>query len=141
MAKQSIKRSETHVSTSNGVGNQLEQTVTVEDSSMPSPEELTKYIAIDPKILDYFIAASEKEQEHRHCSDMKKLKIISNAERRTGRINFFGMFFAFLSIVVFMAVAGFALYLDHQWFAGFFGMTGLVAIVSIFVTKDDKKKK
>lgn len=46
-----------------------------------------------------------------------------------------------LSIVVFMCVAGFALYLDHQWFAGIFGMTGLVTIVSIFVTKDDKRKK
>ena len=51
------------------------------------------------------------------------------------------MLFAFLSIVVFMCVAGFALYLDHQWFAGIFGMTGLVTIVSIFVTKDDKRKK
>ena len=75
MAKQSIKRSETHVSNGDSVGNQLEQTV------------------------------------------------------------------AFLSIVVFMGVAGFALYLNHQWFAGIFGMTGLVTIVSIFVTKDDKRKK
>ena len=72
---------------------------------------------------------------------MKKLKIINCVERRTGRINFFGMLFAFLSIVVFMCVAGFALYLGHQWFAGIFGMTGLVTIVSIFVTKDDKRKK
>ncbi len=42
MAKQSIKRSETHVSSGDSVGNQLEQTVTVEDSSMPSAEELKK---------------------------------------------------------------------------------------------------
>lgn len=129
------------MSNGDSVGNQLEQTVTVEDSSMPSAEELKKYKDIDPKFIDYFITASEKEQEHRHCSDMKKLNIIICVERRTGRINFFGMLFAFLSIVVFMCVAGFALYLNHQWFAGIFGMTGLVTIVSIFVTKDDKRKK
>src|SRR5574344_530892 len=98
---------------------------------MPSAEELKKYKDIDPKFIDYFITASEKEQEHRHCSDMKKLNIIICVERRTGRLNFFGMLFAFLFIVVFTRVAGFPLNLGHRWFDGIVGLTGLVKIVSI----------
>ena len=43
------------MSNGDSVGNQLEQTVTVEDSSMPSAEELKKYKDIDPKFIDYFI--------------------------------------------------------------------------------------
>mgnify|MGYP003588474864 CR=1 FL=1 len=140
MSKQSIKRKETQVSTSNGIGNQLEQTVTVDDSSLPSPEALAKYKEIDPQLVDFLIDVSKKEQEHRHLTDMKKLKIISNAESRTGRMNFFGMLFAFLSIIVFIGLAGFALYLNHPWFAGFFGLSSLVSIVSIFVNREDFKK-
>ena len=37
MAKQSISRKETQVSTGDSVGKQLEQTVSVDDNSLPSP--------------------------------------------------------------------------------------------------------
>ena len=48
MAKQSISRKETQVSMGDSVGKQLEQTVSVDDNSLPSPQELQLYQQIDP---------------------------------------------------------------------------------------------
>lgn len=123
------------------MGKQVEQTYTVDDNCLPSPQELASYKAIDPKIVDYLINASVKEQEHRHKMDNNKLKVIRRADRRDGRMNWWGMFFAFLAIVAMMAIAGYALYLDKPWFAGIVGAGTLVSVASIFINSNDSKSK
>lgn len=92
MAKQSISRKETQVSMGDSVGKQLEQTVSVDDNSLPSPQELQLYQQIDPQIIPFLIETSIKEQTHRHYMDKEKLKILKNSERKTWRINWWGMF-------------------------------------------------
>ena len=141
MGKQELKQRETQVSTGEGVGKQLEQTFTVDDNCLPSAQELAAYKAIDPRIVDYLINASVKEQEHRHKMDRDKYTMIRKADRRDGRINWWGMFFAFLSIVVMIALAGYALHLDKPWFAGIMGATTLVSVASIFIRSNDVKDK
>lgn len=58
-------------------------------------------------------------------------------------MNWWGMFFAFLSLILFIGLAALALYLDKQWFAGIFGVASILSVVSIFVEagKDSSKKK
>ena len=85
MGKQEIKQKETQVSTNGGIGKQLEQTFTVDDNCLPSPGELQAYKNIDPRIVDYLIDASVKEQTHRHAMDKQKLQIIKKTEGRIGR--------------------------------------------------------
>ena len=78
--------------------------------------------------------------------DKEKLKILKNSERKTWRINWWGMFFAFLFLVLFLVVAAFALYLDKPWFAGVFGGIAIIAVVSSFIdagknsSKNDEEK-
>ena len=141
MGKQELKQKETQVSMGEGVGKQLEQTFTVDDNCLPSAQELAAYKAIDPRIVDYLINASVKEQEHRHRMDRDKYAMVRKADQRDGRINWWGMFFAFLSIVVMIALAGYALYLDKPWFAGIIGATTLVSVASIFIRSNDAKDK
>lgn len=142
MSKKTINTKETQVATPGGLGRSVEQNYTIEDSLIPSPQELEQYKAVDPRFLDYFFDAAKKEQAHRHEMDKQKMKVIRKSESRTERINWWGMFFAFLSIVVCMGVASWALYLDRPWFAGIIGGIGLLSIVSIFVTgKTDSKSK
>lgn len=138
MGKQELKQRETQVATGDGVGKQLEQTYTVDDNCLPSPQELAAYKDIDPQIVDYLITASVKEQEHRHKMDVDKLNMIGEADRRDGHMNWWGMFFAFLALVVMIVLAGYALYLDKPWFAGIMGASTLVSVISIFVKKEDK---
>ena len=142
MGKQELRQRETNVSTSEGIGKQLEQTITVDDSTLPSPSDLEAYQRIDPRIVDMFIDISRKEQQHRHETDSIKLKILRRSESRTERTNFWGMTFAFLSVALFVGLTAWALYLDHPWFAGLSAFTALVTIVSLFVNtgKADAKK-
>lgn len=46
MGKQELKQRETQVATGDGVGKQLEQTFTVDDNCLPSPQELAAYKSI-----------------------------------------------------------------------------------------------
>lgn len=142
MGKQELRQRETNVATSTGVGKQLEQTITVDDSALPSPQELEAYKQIDPRIVDMLIEATQKEQHHRHETDLVKLKMLRRSESRTERTNFWGMMFAFLSVALFVGLTAWALYLDHPWFAGISAFASLVTIVSIFVDtgKGGKKK-
>lgn len=140
MSKQQLNRKETQVATNEGVGKQLEQTLTIEDSALPSPQELAEYQKIDARIVDLLISMSKSEQAHRHTTEKMKLKILRRAEGRDERINWWGMFFAFSSIFITMVLSGWALYLNRPWFAGIVGTIGLGTIVSVFVNKGGGKK-
>ena len=133
MAKQAYRRKETEVASGDAVGKQLEQVISVEDNALPSPQELADYKKIDPRIVDYLITASVKEQAHRHEMEAGKLEIIQKSERRIGRMNLWGMVFAFLALLTCVALAAYALYLDKPWFAGIFGFTAVAGIISTFV--------
>ena len=143
MGKQELRKRETNVTTSTGMGKQVEQTITVDDSALPSPQELDAYKRIDPRIVDMLIENTRKEQQHRHETDKIKLKILRRSESRTERMNFWGMTFAFLSVGLFVGLTAWSLYLDHPWFAGLSAFTALITIVSIFVDtgKQSNKKK
>ncbi len=133
MAKQQINQKETQLSTSQGAAKQIEQTLTVDDNILPSPQDLAAYKDVDPEIVKHLLELARKEQDHRHDIDNQKMKMIRRTESRTERMNFWGMTFAFLCMVLFIGLTAFALYLDNPWFAGFFGLTSLISIISIFI--------
>lgn len=133
MSKQSISRRETQVGVGNAIGKQVEQTVSVDDLSLPSPQELKAYQEINPEIVPFLIETSRKEQEHRHKIEDEKMKIIKYSEHKSGRMNFWGMFFAFFALLSIVALSGFALQLDHEWFSGIFGCSAVIAIISLFI--------
>ena len=135
MAKQSYSIKGTNISNGDSVGNHIEQTVSVDDNILPAPQELAEYKSIDPKIVDFLIKSSEREQLHRPNQDETKLKILSYNEHKVGRMNWWGMFSAFLAIVSTMGLAAYALYLDRAWFAGIFGLAGIASIASVFINK------
>ncbi len=141
MGKQLINRKETQVATNGGVGKSLEQTYTIEDSALPSPQELAAYKEIDPRIVELLISMSKSEQEHRHITEKMKLKILRRTEGRDERISWWGMAFAFLSILAIIILAGWALYLNRPWFAGILGTIGIGSIVSIFVGPKGRVKQ
>ena len=134
MSKQNIRTTHTEVKAGETIGTQLEQTVLVDDLSLPSPQELKEYNAINPKLVEFLLEQTKKEQEHRHRLDNQKMKILAKSEGRTFRINWWGMFFAFLALIALLALAAFALYLDLPWIAGILGGTTIFTIVSLFVT-------
>lgn len=82
MSKQNIRTTHTEVKAGEAIGTQLEQTVLFDDLSLPSPQELREYNAINPKLVEFLLEQTKKEQEHRHRLDNQKMKILEN--RRDG---------------------------------------------------------
>ena len=87
MPKHSISSRETQVGLGNAVAKQVEQTVSVDDLSLPSAQELKAYQEIDPKIVTFLIETSQKEQAHRQKMDEKKIKLLSYVEHKNGRMS------------------------------------------------------
>lgn len=56
MAKQSISIKDTKISNGGAYGNQIEQTVSVDDNILPAPQELAEYQKVDPKIVDFLLS-------------------------------------------------------------------------------------
>ena len=104
MSKHSISTRETQVGIGNTVGKQVEQTVSVDDLSLPTAQELEAYQKINPNIVEFLLETSRKEQEHRHKTEDKKMEIIRYSALKNGRMHWWGMFFSFLSFVVWRGV-------------------------------------
>lgn len=140
MSKKELKQRETNVASVNGsIGKEMEQTITVDDSFLPSPDELTKYKEVDPKIVDLLCLMTEREQTARHRYEEQRLKIIKKSESRQHHINVWGMFFAFFALVVLMGVTAWALYLDRPWIATLFGVLSATSIIGLFLSPKQKK--
>lgn len=56
-------------------------------------------------------------------------------------MNWWGMFFAFLTMAFFIGLAAFALYLDKPWFAGLSAFATMITCMSLFIDRDKKGKK
>lgn len=81
---------------------------------------------------------SKTEQSFRHEIENKRVKIISGSEGRNYRINIWGMFFAFLALIVIMGVTVYALFLDRQWIVAIFGLTSIGTIIGLFIKPNNK---
>ena len=139
MPKQQINHKQTNVATQEGMGQQVEVSYTVSDIMLPSPQELAEYQKVDADIVPFLMEMAKNEQQHRHKMDEEKMKVLKSSESRITRINIWGMFFAFLALVTLVGLSALALYLDKPWFAGIFGFTAVVSIVSIFVNAGRNK--
>lgn len=137
MAKKEIKNSHTEVK--NGMAVQMEQTISLNDSVLPTAAELESYNAVNPELVPMIVDYTRKEQAHRHELDMMRMKAIRRSDGRDERINIWGMVFAFLSLLAMIALCAYALYLDKPWFSVIVGGTVIVSIISLFVNAGRQK--
>lgn len=135
MAKQEIKRKETAVVGVDGQGKQLEQTYTLDDNYLPTPEELAAYQSIDPSIVPYLMELAKKEQAYRHEAGRERMSLMQNADKRISRNDVMGIVFAFMSLVVVGILAGMGIYFEQPWIATMFGAPTIITVVSIFLRK------
>jgi uncharacterized membrane protein len=139
MSKQELKTKATNLVSSNANGQQVEQTLTVEDSFLPPPAELKEYLAINPEIVKLLIEASRNEQQHRHMMDRQKMKVIGRDGLSVHRINIVGMAFAFLIMMTGLALSAYLIYKDKDVTGTVFAGITIVMAVNTFL-KHVKKK-
>jgi len=139
MAKQELKTKQTNVTTFDANGHQVEQTFTVDDSFLPSPNELREYKEINPDIVNLLIDASKNEQQHRHYIDRQKIKAINKDSNSRHTINILGMTFAFLIIAGGLALSAYLIYLDKDVIGTVFAGSTIVVAAATFLNHVKKK--
>lgn len=135
MAKQTINKKQTSVQQGNQVGMQIETTFAVEDNILPSPTELEAYAKIDHTIVESLLSMAQKEQEHRHNTDIEKIQLVNKSEKRVHQQNMLGMILVTLLILAQLFITALGVILDKPWITGIFGATSLATIATIFIKK------
>ena len=139
MGKQAIETTRTNVRTVNAHGQEERTILTVDDNFLPTPYDLEQYKIIDPKIVDFFIEASRKEQNHRHSTDRLKLRALNRGGNSILLVNFLGMFFAFLIMFGGLAFSFYLIYANKQMTGTVFAGATIISAAALFLRKVKKK--
>lgn len=114
-------------------------TVSVVDDKPFTPSELAEYKNIDPGFAQTMMNMAQKEQEHRHEIERQRAAAIKRSQNHSFFHGCCGMLIAGFIVILFLALAGYALYLDHPWFAGAFTLASLLPIVQLFIPKKNEQ--
>lgn len=87
--------------------NRLHYSESIDDSPLPSAEELKKYVELDPDFMPYIKEMAKREQEFRHETVERRDKI---AKREQGLYYFYSSF-SFSGCLILAASFGYISYL------------------------------
>ena len=130
MAKQSNKVKHTQVTGQNEIANQIEQSVSIDDSLLPDAEELTKLKLLDPNIIEWLKARAEKEQDMRHRYMDAKIDISKGSMNKSFTIDLIILIISFALLAGGMTYSYFLIIADKILPACILGGTTLVFAVN-----------
>ncbi len=139
MAKSKLTQRKTNIQSPDGVGTELEQTLNIDDCSLPSPEELRCYQEVDPNIVKFLMDTSSKEQAHRHELDHKQVSLIDKNNRYRYNINRIGLYSALVIMIFSLFFSGFLIYFEKPIEGTIFGSIALISIAAIFIPRSSRK--
>lgn len=114
----------------------IEQQTIVEDSLLPSAEELSKLKEIDPNIIAWILKRSEKEQETRLNFNNERIRL---AHRETG-ITVLSLWLAFVLAVLILSLGGLFIFLGKEVAGTVFGGVGIFVVIQSFLRFGRKEK-
>ena len=133
MGKNSVKRTNATLQRPDAVGTLSEEHIVIDNNPMPSADELAKYQEVDSGLVSYFQRITDEERSFRHEVARQSVDLLARENKRGHRERLLGQVFAFLSLLVFLAITAWALYLDKAWLAGLFSTLSIAGIVSAFI--------
>jgi len=101
---------------------------------LPPPETLKEYNEILPDAAERIFSMAEKEQEHKHTTE---IKIVDHEIKKTSKGQNFALFTALTGIVGAVICA----FLSQVVIGTVIGGSSLVSLVSSFLSAKQKKKK
>lgn len=113
---------------------------------LPPSSEMRKYDEITPGAADRILAMAEKEQAHRHASEVKENDVnerIADSDVRAQEANIneihrgqwmaFGLGLAFLGVTALFGLKG------HEFAASALGLSGVAAVATVFIKVRNKQ--
>lgn len=112
----------------------------MDDSLLPDVREVERFAVLDPNILEWLKTRAEKEQDFRHSDRKKQLNILTNDQRGNRIVNYLGISFAFILVLVAMYISYQLIISNHETLGGIFGGSIILAVVGAFLNKVKNKK-
>lgn len=119
----------------------LEQKTIVDDSMLPTAEELGKLKEIKPELVDWVMSRAEKEQDARIAFNQNRVKLANKELNGTIWVNVISLIFAFLIVLGGMAATLWALRENMTVAGTIFAGTTLVGAAALFTRVPKKPSK
>jgi len=146
MAKAHQKIQGKAIATREGQGTSFEQEASYDDTLLPDALELQRLQALDPTIMDWIKARTEREQDMRHEFSRHKMKLVDRGQRMAVRVDVLTIFCAFFIMMAGMGLSAFLLYSSRVLEGSIFAGATLFFAAKAFLNfrkgdpKPDKKK-
>jgi Predicted membrane protein len=121
-------------------GQEVETSLLIDDSFLPPAVELAEYDRVNPNIVQTLLEMTVREQAFRHKSEDARLSAVKGAEKREFRLNWWGMFFAFLIMALGIILSAYLIYSDKTIIGTIFGGCMILFAASIFIRKIPTKQ-
>lgn len=130
----------------------IEHSEIFDDNLLPEASEIEKLSRIDPNIIDWLKYRAEKEQDFRHDSYAKRLKLVDEHNQREHNTTRMALIIYFLLVGGCLTAAYFLVRDGHNTQGSIFGGAAVVLAFAVLVTrvaskqssekkdKDDKKE-
>ncbi|QYJ68917.1 hypothetical protein [Flavobacterium litorale] len=135
MARQTRSQKNIQVHNNNGKGLHQENTEVFDDNLLPDASEIKALSEIDPEILNWLKLRAEKEQDFRHKIFSDRTKILKYDVEGEMRLNYLGMTYAFLIIVLGMCFSGLLIYWEHIITGSIFSGFTIIYAATLFYKK------
>lgn len=139
MAKREIKQKAMALSHSKGVGRQLVHSVTVEDTLLPSPDDLERYAKLNPLIVEFLMESARNEQAHRHALQSSQVKLVDQSDRRIFSLNVLGLILAFSVLIAGLGLSTYLIYLEKMIEGSLFAGATIILGARMFIFKPNTK--
>lgn len=140
MSKRKLARRQQQQVRQEGLQTIVEEQLVVDNSPVPSAEELSRYKEIDPALVSKFFDAWDDERTMRHRLMNESLDGLHKANKQHHVRALCGMTLAFLSLLLFLGITAYALYLDKEWIATLFGTISIGTIITAFINAHKQSK-
>jgi len=143
MAKQHRSVRQNQVASGNGRGVSYEQHESYDDSLLPEAAELARLKDIDPTIIDWIKARTEKEQDSRLDFNARKMDLIEASTNKAYRIDCLTSTYAFIIVIAGMFLSCFLIKEGQILTGTFFAGGTIIWAASLFLNfrkKQDEKK-
>ena len=110
-------------------GVQVQQQTIVDDSPLPSSEELIKLKEIDPTIIEWIKQRAEKEQEARIDFNKDRMKL-AKSEHNIVKTS---LYLAFITVMALSIFSGLLVYNGMETVGTIFGGVSVIACVQAFL--------
>jgi len=116
---------------------EIVQQVTLDDSLLPSAEELEKLKLVNPELISWIMRQTEKEQDTRLHFNTEQMRL-AHREQGTRQGS---MWLAFVISVLLLCLSGVFIFLEKELAGTVFGGVGVIFIVQGFLKFGQPSKK